>query len=194
MIEKQNISKELNFQNIDIVTAHSDDAESICRIRDEAWIDAYPNPELGISQQDIELNARGPENRFLINRLKHLKQELANPGKRDYPLFVAKQNGKVVGFVNPEIDEKGHKTISQIYIEPSFQGKGLGSLLLQKALNILGTDDDIYLTVISYNQKAINFYEKFGFVKTNKLVEPDPNKPAYLVDLPATEMVLASTK
>ncbi len=185
--------KEKNHEiknEVTIEFAGPEDAETICNIRDEAWIDAYPNPELGISAEQIELNARGPENRFLINRIKHLKQELAEPQSRDYPLFVAKQNGKVIGFVNPEIDEKGHKTISQIYIDPKYQSKGLGSLLLGKALNALGSESDIYLEVVGYNQKAISFYEKFGFVKTNNPVERDPNMPSYLVDLPAIEMVL----
>jgi ribosomal protein S18 acetylase RimI-like enzyme len=187
--------KEKNHEiknEVTIEFAGPEDAETICNIRDEAWIDAYPNPELGISAEQIELNARGPENRFLINRVRHLKQELAEPQSRDYPLFVAKQNGKVIGFVNPETDEKGHKTISQIYIDPKYQSKGLGSLLLRKAVNALGTDSDIYLEVVGYNQKAINFYEKFGFVKTNNPVEQDPHMPSYMVDLPAVQMVLKS--
>ena len=36
--------------------ARPEDAEDICHIRDEAWIDAYPNPELGISKEDIRLS------------------------------------------------------------------------------------------------------------------------------------------
>lgn len=43
----------------EITLATSDDAEVICDIRDEAWLDTYPNDELGISVEDVRLNAQG---------------------------------------------------------------------------------------------------------------------------------------
>lgn len=188
MTEIQNEGKE-KMKDIIIEVAQPVDAEAICNIRDDAWIDAYPNLELGITVNNIELNARGPNNKFLNNRILHLQKELSGEVKREYPIFVAKDGGSVIGFVNPEIDEEGKKTISQIYIDPKYQSKGVGSLLLKKALEALGSDYDIYLEVVSYNQKAISFYEKYGFKKTARKVERDPNKPDYLVDLPATQMV-----
>ncbi|MCA9348169.1 GNAT family N-acetyltransferase [Candidatus Saccharibacteria bacterium] len=43
---------------------------------------------------------------------------------------------------------------------------GIGSLLLQNTLDWHGTSEDIYLHVVSYNERAIRLYEKYGFEKT----------------------------
>jgi GNAT superfamily N-acetyltransferase len=51
-------------------------------------------------------------------------------------------------------------------ILPDFQGKGIGKRLLQTALDWLGTEKEVVLQVVSYNEKAIAFYRALGFVST----------------------------
>lgn len=53
---------------------------------------------------------------------------------------------------------------------PGYQRQGIGKRLMELGLKWLGNDRDIYVNVVSYNDKAIRFYEKFGFVKTGKKV------------------------
>jgi ribosomal protein S18 acetylase RimI-like enzyme len=64
-------------------------------------------------------------------------------------------------------DKKKGKRIQAIYVLPGHQGKGIGGELMQKGLGFLGSGD-IFIDVVSYNHKAISFYEKFGFRKTGK--------------------------
>ncbi|TDT57293.1 GNAT family N-acetyltransferase [Fonticella tunisiensis] len=57
--------------------------------------------------------------------------------------------------------------IDGIGIAPEFQGKGLGKILLYKAMDILYTSGtkEVKLFVISSNERAVKLYEKNGFVK-----------------------------
>lgn len=76
-----------------------------------------------------------------------------------------------------------------MYVLPDYQGQGIGSKLIDKALKWYGDDIDIYLEVISYNQKAIDFYKRFGFEITDTIVDDTIGLPDYIKVLPVTEMV-----
>lgn len=174
---------------VEIERAVPDDAEIICDIRDRAWIDAYPNAELGITAKDIEINAKGLNGEFVPRRIAYLKEKLGTPNRADGATFVAKIDGKVVGFVDPSVED-GKRRIGAIYVAPEAQGSGIGSKLIQQALNWHGRDEDIYLEVVAYNDNAINFYKKFGFEQTDTVVAEEPNRPDFMKSLPQIEMVL----
>ena len=166
------------------------DAEIICDIRDRAWLEAYPNEELGISAEDIRLNAQGEEGVFVPRRIAHLEEQLKKDDGSGLTIFVAKKDGKVVGYVEPIIDEQNKHYISAIYVDPKNQGGGVGTKLYEKAVELLGEDQDIFLEVVSYNQKAIVFYKNKGFEQTKAIVPEDEGRPEYMKSLPMIEMVL----
>lgn len=182
------IQEQIN-QPIEIEKAKPNDAEVICDVRDRAWIDAYPNVELGITDKDIEVNAKGLHGEFLPRRIAYLKEKLAETERADGATFVAKVDGKVVGYVDPSIEE-GKRRIGAIYVEPEAQGKGIGGRLMQKALEWHGRDKDIFLEVVAYNKNAISFYQRFGFEQTDTEVPEEPNRPDFMRSLPQIEMVL----
>lgn len=189
MSETSMPKQEQENQHVEIVSAIPDDAEIICDIRDRAWIDAYPNAELGITAKDIEINAKGLHGEFVPRRIAYLKEKLASSVRSDGATFVAKVAGEVVGFVDPSIEE-GQRRIGAIYVSPEAQGIGIGGKLMRQALDWHGRDEDIYLEVVSYNQNAIGFYERFGFEQTNTRVPEEPNRPDFMKTLPSVEMVL----
>ncbi len=55
-----------------------------------------------------------------------------------------------------------------IYVIPDYQKKGIGGLLIKRAFGWLGNNKDIFVNVVSYNQKAIGFYNRFDFKKTGR--------------------------
>lgn len=169
-----------------IEKAKPEDAERICEIRDTAWLEVYPNGELGITREDVELMAKGPEDRFLKNRIAYLQKALASGETK---IFVAKLDGLVIGYIDP-YEENGRRSIGSIYVAPGYQGQGIGGQLLQKVLDMYGREKDIFLEVVTYNQNAISFYEKFGFRKTDAVVPAEEGRPGYLKTLPEIEMVL----
>ena len=62
-------AQEFDKQSVAIQQAVPEDAEIICDIRDRAWIKAYPNPELGITAEDIKVNAQGQNGEFVPREL-----------------------------------------------------------------------------------------------------------------------------
>jgi ribosomal protein S18 acetylase RimI-like enzyme len=173
----------------EIELAAPEDAELICRIRDEAWIETYPNAELGITAENVRMNAQGRNGEFVPRRIAWFKKKIAEPGD-DWVAYVGKIDDVVRGFIVATRDDNGRPFILMVYVQPGFQGQGLGGKLMQAALHWLGAGTDIYLEVVSYNQDAIRFYERFGFQKTGIPVEEEANRPDYITPIPATEMVL----
>ena len=79
-------------------------------------------------------------------------------------LFVAIDNEKVIGFANfSPVNEEGKTELGAIYLYPGFQGKGLGSALLQKGINSLKHVKEIYINVEKENKIGKTFYEAKGF-------------------------------
>ncbi len=180
------------INNFSVELAKSNDATVICTIRDTAWIDTYPNPALGITKQDIVRLAKGRNNDFEPRRIEYLRKYIESQNDKTHTVIMATTQGKSVGYGIACIRD-GKSWISNIYVLPDFQRQHIGGALMNKLLEWLGNDNDIYLEVVSYNEKAISFYTKYGFVVTSNAVEREDGKPLYLVDLPQVEMKLSKT-
>ena len=101
-----------------------------------------------------------------------LKSEVRNPSSLFLFLY---SNAELAGYLKvneneaqTEFHDKDGLEIERIYLKKKFQGQGLGSSLLEKAIAI--ADDRsksyIWLGVWEHNEKAISFYEHKGFKKT----------------------------
>lgn len=62
------------------------------------------------------------------------------------------------------------KQIKKLFVEPVLQRNGIGAVLFQYAVDILGCE---YLWVLRKNNKAIKFYESHGFCLTDEKVLED---------------------
>lgn len=87
--------------------------------------------------------------------------------------FLALDNDQVAGYLKvnveesqTEIQEENSLEIQRIYVKASYQGKKVGQLLFNKALVIAKEQqrEFVWLGVWENNKKAINFYEKNGFI------------------------------
>lgn len=98
--------------------------------------------------------------------------ELTNPAShffllfdRDRPAGYLKVNDLLAqtDIFDPEALE-----LQRIYVEESYQGKELGKLMLDKALELARESGKkyIWLGVWEKNERAIAFYERAGFIKT----------------------------
>ena len=194
MSEANMAKPEFDSQSVVIQRAVPDDAEIICDIRDRAWLKAYPNAELGITADDIRVNAQGRDGEFVPRRIAYLKDQFAKDDGTGLTTFIAKVDDKVMGYVGPRVDEQNHRRIGAIYVAPEVQGMGIGGKLMRKVLSLYGRDQDIFLEVVSYNQSAIDFYRRFGFEQTDAVVPEEVGRPDYLKPLPQTEMVLRAER
>ena len=79
-------------------------------------------------------------------------------------VYIAKQQGKIVGVISLLPVDKQTIEIKNIAISPAYQGKGLGSWILKKAEEIARKGG--YITIIvgtaDCGTKQIQFYEKHG--------------------------------
>lgn len=77
-------------------------------------------------------------------------------------IFLAFEDEKLVGFIGFKPGK-----IEFIYVDPDKQGRGIATMLMEKALNKLKRP--IKLEVFTNNKQAKSLYKKFGF-KTIKTV------------------------
>ena len=176
----------------EVKPARPEDAEAVFDVQRQTWLDTYPNEEEGITYEDIRLRVEGANGELIPKKVDKWKQAIETAGETR-AVLVVRDEGKVVGFVVPSIMD-GQRRISAIYVLPEAQGKGIGGKLLEKALEWQGKQEDIFLHVASYNQKAIDFYKKHGFEQTDTEIVDEAalqngNKP-----IPEIEMVLKSDK
>jgi ribosomal protein S18 acetylase RimI-like enzyme len=171
--------------NIKITAATPEDIIGVVQVRKEGWLSTYPNEALGITKEDIL-----SEDFDSQERIKGWQGTLSNPDVLD---LVAKDGDRVVGFV---IAMKGQEInkIRGLYVLSSYQGKGIGKALTDQALAWLGNGKDVSLNVATYNENAIGFYERHGFVKGTKVVA----KPHELLnsgkEIPEIEMIKKAQK
>lgn len=78
--------------------------------------------------------------------------------------LVAEQDNQLKGFANfSESKDNGETELVAIYIDPASQGNGIGTALLQYALETTNGIKEIYLNVEKANNIGRTFYEAKGF-------------------------------
>ena len=96
-----------------------------------------------------------------------IKEKIINRGKNQY-WYVAEENGKVIGLgilMNHGNLRKRHVGVITLMVNSDYQNKGIGSLLMDKLINLSESLNIIRLELCVFrdNYKAINLYKKFGF-------------------------------
>lgn len=84
--------------------------------------------------------------------------------------FVVQYQDQIVGAggMNYSKDKsQGH--FSWAMVDPLFQGKGIGKLILQHRLNILLSQPNIKMIYVRTSQLVYKFYEKHGFHLTKTI-------------------------
>lgn len=103
---------------------------------------------------------------FDVNKV---KRELLNPNSHFYFLY---SDGVLAGYLKTnetsaqtEINDDKAIEIERIYVDKAFHGKGLGRILMDKAIEFAKALGKTYvwLGVWEKNDKALLFYKKSGF-------------------------------
>lgn len=177
------MTQEFTRQPIEVERAKPEDAEAVFDVQRQTWLATYPNDEFGITYEDIRKRLEGENGELIPQKVQRWKEGIESSGERR-ETFVVRENGKIIGFVAPGIVNE-QRRIGAIYVLPEAQGKGIGGALLKKSIEWHGRNEDIFLRVASYNQNAIDFYRRNGFIETDNKIEDDGTPP-----IPEIEMVL----
>ncbi|MEX0931514.1 MAG: GNAT family N-acetyltransferase [Candidatus Paceibacterota bacterium] len=102
------------------------------------------------------------------------KSNLPEMHNSKYFRYVLSYNNRIIGICTIQVGINKNSTtrfsiLRQLYLLPSFQGKGLGELLMKKSFTFSKTSRMLtFLEVGRLNKKAINFYERNGFKDAKK--------------------------
>lgn len=136
------------------------DIELLQEISIETFRDTYAAFN---TEADMQLHIEQKFNR------QELLEETQTKGDQ---FFIAEKENVAAGYIklrsseNPEgIDDRRHMELERIYARKTFQGLGLGKLLIDKASSFakeIGCEV-LWLGVWKQNEKALQFYKRNGF-------------------------------
>lgn len=101
--------------------------------------------------------------------LKTLTETYAKQGS---VFLVYEYRDSIEGCVNLQIHTNNQLYLGMFAVNPIVQGIGIGKQLLKASEEYANYADcnTIYMTVISVRNELINWYEKHGYINTNKLI------------------------
>jgi GNAT superfamily N-acetyltransferase len=154
----------------DIRLATPADAAAVCAVQARTWLATYPSEEHGITREGLRRHLEGEDGQRIADRITWTRMRIeAHAAEPDRGCdFVAVQAGEIVGFTAPFVEAGGRRRVGALYVLPAVQGSGLGRRLLERNLAWHGEDQDVYLTVAAYNERAKRFYVRHGFVFTGQ--------------------------
>ena len=92
-----------------------------------------------------------------------MEAELRNPALRDYLQIACYDGDELVGFLDVVSNGVTGAYIQDVMVRPDYQGKGIGTELMNRAINRLKADH-IYMVSVIYGEERLRpFYEKSGF-------------------------------
>jgi ribosomal protein S18 acetylase RimI-like enzyme len=129
---------------------NEDDIEKVQHVARSSWNTTYK----GIIPDTIQDNfvSTAYSTGMLIKRL------------NETLFLVAERNNEIIGFANftPLKDERKVE-LGAIYLYEGYQGKGIGTDLLQAGIDQLKNVKKIYVNVEKENEAGVSFYKSRGF-------------------------------
>jgi GNAT superfamily N-acetyltransferase len=141
-----------------------EDIEPTTEMRLQSWLDTYVNEAAGVTYEWVA--GRNEVQRSTAKQASRVKRFTTGKQNGTFNAWVAKdQNGTIIGASTPFVEKEGRQRLGSLYVDKEWNGRGVGSALIQKAINWLDPSKPIYLEVVSYNKNAQRFYAKWGFEK-----------------------------
>jgi GNAT superfamily N-acetyltransferase len=93
--------------------------------------------------------------------------------------WIAEADGRIVGTIwlqiieklpNPVDEAEIHGYITSVYVEPSMRGFGIGSMLLDAAIDACSREG-VDALILWPTQRSRSLYERYGFAVRDDLLE-----------------------
>ena len=157
------------------------DAMAICRLRRKVWLSSYVRPDIGITRAKI-LSCYGFTDKDTLSYYRTLLSSAHGGGGGGTASHTASRIGfwvveahllkgqkKLVGFASAD---RSDNCLTMLYVDPHYQRRGIGAMLLSSIKDFLDSEKDIVLTVVDFNANAQDFYLKRGFVFADDVDTP----------------------
>lgn len=159
---------------------HVGDENALAPMHIQSWKETYVTPDSGLTEPMVDEMI----GHMLTNtnfRKNTIIEALAHP---DLVLYRVVKNSedKIVGFLHASKAEDFNE-LEGIYLLDEAKGSGTGKKLMEEFLAWIDKSKPCRLEIFSFNNRAFEFYTKYGFVKTDKPAQ------IYKGKLPFVEMV-----
>lgn len=162
--------------NIKISIPLPNDAEAVYDLFKDTWLATYPNVENDITTENILSKYPEDKREKTIARWEKFYTDLnTHFESSETRVWVSKENNKIVGVVT--LDNTNPLKIGALYVHPSAQGKGIGSLLMNHIFDYV-SNAPLQLNVAKYNARAIKFYKHFGFKIAGDVIDSNGQLPS----------------
>lgn len=141
------------------------DEASIGPMHIKAWKESYLNEGLGVTEEWIDEQI-GHFATDLEHRRNTIAEALEHPDKVLYRV-VKNANGEIVGFMHGTKGEEFNE-LEGIYILNEAKKTGTGGRLMTEFLEWGDKEKPCHLGVFSFNEDALGFYKRYGFVQNDK--------------------------
>ena len=95
---------------------------------------------------------------------------------------LIKEN-QVIGYYSYFITESTTVKLDNLFVLPTYIGKGLGNYLMNDFLNRIKENRDIKKVILDADPNAENFYKKFGFITIGKIETSIENRFLPIMEL-----------
>lgn len=154
--------------NPQLVPAREEDLPALAKLAEKIWRSHYSSI---ISPEQINYMLKN------FNSVNPFRQQLRE-GQR---IHLVKLEDTLIGYLAESNENEREFFLHKFYIDPDFQGKGLGKKIFREVFSQYPDLSIIRLTVNRKNYKSINFYFRLGFV-IEKVADFDIGKGYFMND------------
>ena len=91
-----------------------------------------------------------------------MENEYGNPLMASYYHIAVYQKDELIGYVDSVSNGVTDAYIQDLMVKPDYQGKGIGTDLMNKMIEYL-KKNHIYIISVVFDESLKTFYKKFGF-------------------------------
>lgn len=91
-----------------------------------------------------------------------MEDEYSNPLMTSYYHIAVYEDGKLVGYIDSVSNGVTDAYIQDLMVHPDYQGKGLGTELMNQMIAYL-KENRIYIISVVFEESLKPFYDRFGF-------------------------------
>lgn len=91
-----------------------------------------------------------------------MEREYTNPLMTSYYHIAVYEDDKLIGYIDSVSNGVTDAYIQDLMVCPAYQGKGIGTALMDKMIEYL-KEKRIYMISVVYEEGLKPFYERFGF-------------------------------
>ncbi|MEW1654082.1 GNAT family N-acetyltransferase [Streptomyces sp. NPDC093707] len=142
-----------------------DDAAALGSLQLAVWLQTYPCEEAGIDEAWIREHRGSSATAEGIDQWRKFIESAERHPALSFCRIV-RSGTEIVGFLCG-VREEGMVTLGPMYVLNESQGRGIGDLMMREFLMWAG-DAPMRLWVTDYNNRAIRFYQRYGFKVTGE--------------------------